>query len=74
MLDKLKEIISKVNKEIDVDTVTMDTRLMEDLKLDSLSVMLLAMEIEVAFDFQFTEPVKFETVKDVCDYLEAKVA
>lgn len=73
MLDKLKEIISKVNKEIDVDAVTMDTRLMEDLKLDSLSVMLLAMEIEVAFDFQFTEPVKFETVKDVCDYLEAKV-
>ena len=74
MLDKLKEIISKVNKEIDLDAVTMETRLMEDLKLDSLSVMLLAMEIEVAFDFQFTEPVKFETVKDVCDYLEAKVA
>ena len=72
MLDKLKEIISKVNKEIDVDAVTMDTRLMEDLKLDSLSVMLLAMEIEVAFDFQFTEPVKFETVKDVCDYLATK--
>ncbi len=72
MLDKLKEIISKVNKEIDLDAVTMETRLMEDLKLDSLSVMLLAMEIEVAFDFQFTEPVKFETVKDVCDYLEAK--
>ena len=73
MLDKLKEIISTVNKEIDVDAVTMDTRLMEDLKLDSLSVMLLAMEIEVAFDFQFTEPVKFETVKDVCDYLATKV-
>ena len=73
MLDKLKEIISKVNKEIDVDAVTMDTRLMEDLKLDSLSVMLLAMEIEVAFDFQFTEPVKFETVQDVCDYLATKV-
>ena len=72
MRDKLKEIISKVNKEIDVDAVTMDTRLMEDLKLDSLSVMLLAMEIEVAFDFQFTEPVKFETVKDVCDYLATK--
>ena len=72
MLDKLKEIISKVNKEIDVDAVTMDTRLMEDLKLDSLSVMLLALEIEVAFDFQFTEPGKFETVKDGCDYLATK--
>lgn len=73
MLDKLKEIIKRVNKEIDVDAVTPETRLMEDLKLDSLSVMLLAMEIEAAFGFQFTEPVRFETVRDVCDYLQAKV-
>ena len=73
MLNQLKEIIGRVNKDIDLNTVTPETKLMEDLKLDSLSIMMLAMEIEIAFDFQFTEPVKFETVKDVCDYLEAKV-
>ncbi|MBQ7378974.1 MAG: acyl carrier protein [Clostridia bacterium] len=72
MLDQLKEIIGRVNPGIDVSTVTPDTKLMEDLKLDSLSIMLLAMEIEAAFGFQFTEPVKFETVQDVCDYLAAK--
>ena len=73
MIEKLTEIIGRVNPGIDVSSVTPETRLMEDLKLDSLSVMLLAMEIEATFGFQFNEPVKFETVKDVCDYLAAKV-
>ncbi len=72
MFDQLKEMIGRVNPDIDVEAVTPETRLMEDLKLDSLSIMMLAMEIEAAFGFQFTEPVKFETVKDVCDYLASK--
>ena len=73
MIEKLTEIILRVNPGIDVSAVTPETKLMEDLKLDSLSVMLLAMEIENAFGFQFTEPVQFVTVQDVCDYLAAKV-
>jgi acyl carrier protein len=72
MLEKLKEIIERVNPGIDTATVTPETKLMEDLKLDSLSIMLLAMEIENAFGFQFTEPVQFVTVQDVCDYLATK--
>ena len=72
MLDQLKEIIERVTPGIDVSAVTPQTKLMEDLKLDSLSIMLLAMEMEAAFGFQFTEPVKFETVQDVCDYLATK--
>lgn len=72
MLEKLKEIIERVTPGIDVSTVTPETKLMEDLKLDSLSIMLLAMEIENAFGFQFTEPVQFVTVQDVCDYLATK--
>ncbi len=72
MLDKLKEILSKVNPKIDMNAVSEDTRLMEDLGLDSLSIMLFAMEIEAAFGFRFTEPVKFVTVGDVCRYLESR--
>ena len=70
MLDKLKDILAKVNRGIDMDKVTVDTKLIDDLGLDSLSIMLFAMEIEVAFGFRFTEQVKFETVGDVCEYLE----
>ena len=72
MLEKLKDILGKVNEEIDMATVTEETRLIEDLGLDSLSIMLFAMEIEAAFGFRFTEPVKFVTVGDVCRYLEAR--
>ena len=73
MLDQLKGILAKVNQNIKMDEVNEDTRLMEDLALDSLSIMLFAMEIEAAFGFRFTEPVKFETVGDVCRYLETKI-
>jgi len=72
MLDKLKEILSKVNREINMESVSTDTRLVEDLQLDSLAIMLFAMEIEAAFGFRFTEPVRFVTVGDVCAFLEAK--
>ena len=72
MLEKLKEILAKVNADIDMDKVTEETTLMEDLALDSLSIMLFAMEIEAAFGFRFTEPVRFEKVGDVCAFLVAK--
>ena len=72
MLDQLKEILAKVNQNIDMNAVSEETRLIEDLALDSLSIMLFAMEIEAAFGFRFTEPVKFVTVGDVCNYLEAR--
>lgn len=72
MIDQLKEILSKVNKDIDMQSITEETRLIDDLGLDSLSIMLFAMEIEAAFGFRFTEPVKFVTVGEVCRYLESR--
>ena len=72
MLDQLKNILAKVNNGIDMDSVNEQTRLVEDLELDSLSIMLFAMEIEAAFGFRFTEPVKFVTVGDVCEFLEKR--
>ena len=74
MLDKLKEILAKVVPEVDMATVTEDTRLIEDLEFDSLAIMMMSMELEDAFGFKFTEFVKFETVGDVCRYVEEKAA
>lgn len=70
MLEKLKEILSKVLPDLDMSTVTEESRLVEDLGFDSLAIMMMSMEIEDAFDFKFTEFVRFETVGDVCRYLE----
>lgn len=73
MIDKLKNVLSRVLPDMDVSGVTEDTRLVEDLGFDSLALMMMSMEIEDAFGFKFLEFVKFETVGDVCRYLEEKI-
>ena len=73
MLDKLKEILAKVLPDIDMSAVTEETRLKDDLGFDSLAMMMMAMELEDACNFRFTELVKFETVGDVCGYLECRI-
>lgn len=72
MIEKLKEIIERVIPGVDVSSVSENTRLVEDLNFDSLALMMMAMEIEDAFGFRFTELVKFDTVGDACAYLEEK--
>lgn len=73
MLDKLKEILKNVVPGVNMDEVTAETRLVEDLSFDSLSMMMMSLEIEEAFGFRFEEMVKFNTVGDVCKYLEERV-
>lgn len=70
MLEQLKTLLGKVLPEVDMSQVTLQTKLVEDLGFDSLALMMLSMEIEDAFGFRFTEFVQFETVGDVCRYLE----
>lgn len=70
MLNKLKEVLGKVLPDVDMSTITEETKLAEELGFDSLAMMMMAMELEDAFGFKFTEFVKFESVGDVCRYLE----
>lgn len=73
MLEQLKEILGKVLPDVDMSKVSENTKLVEDLGFDSLAMMMMAMELEDAFHFKFTEFVRFETVGDVCGYLENRV-
>ena len=73
MLEKLKELLGKVLPDVDMTQVTGDTKLVEELGFDSLALMMLSMEIEDAFGFRFSEFVRFETVGDVCGYLESRI-
>lgn len=70
ILEKLKEIINNIAPDIDVTNTTRDTLLVDDLGFDSLSMMMLAMEIENTYNFQFDEVTDFNTVGDVIDYIE----
>ena len=71
MLEKLKELMRGVDQDMDLDSVTLDTKLIDDLHFDSLGIMMFAMAIEDEYGVSFDEPMNFVTVKDVVDYLEA---
>ncbi|MBE6702698.1 MAG: acyl carrier protein [Ruminococcaceae bacterium] len=73
MLEQLKQILCRVMPEVDASKITEQTNLVTDLGFDSLALMMLSMEIEDAFQFKFTEFVRFETVGDVCGYLESRI-
>ena len=71
MLEKLKELMKGVNPDVNLDNVTLETKLIEDLHFDSLGMMMFAMAIEDEFGISFDEPMNFVTVKDVVDFIEA---
>ena len=71
MLETLKEILERIAPEVDVGTITEKTKLVDDLGFDSMSMMLLSLEIEEAFGFRFEETVRFDTIGDVIKYVEA---
>lgn len=73
MLEELKALLEKIEPDVDLSEVTLNTRLAEDLGFDSLSMMLMSMELERQYHIQFTEYVPFETVGDVCNYLESRI-
>jgi len=70
MLERLKKLMKNVNPDTNLDNVTLDTKLVDDLHFDSLGIMMFAMAIEDEFGVSFDEPMNFQTVKDVVDYLE----
>ena len=70
MLEVLKKWMAEVMPEIDTSNVTEDSRLVEDLHFDSLSIMMLAMKIEDEYDMCFDEPMTFKTVGEVIDFLK----
>ena len=69
MLEKLKELMKNVNPDLNLDDVTLDTKLVDDLHFDSLGMMMFAMAIEDEFGITFDEP-NFATVRDVVNYIE----
>lgn len=71
IFEKLKEIIA-TQLEIDAESVTIDTRLGEDLNADSLDIveMLMSLEDEFGVDIPDEEIEKMKTVGDVVAYIE----
>lgn len=71
--DRISEIISK-QLDIDKETITIDSRLIEDLKADSLDVVELIMDLEQEFNIEIPddELPKIRTVGDILGYINNK--
>ena len=72
ILNELKTIFKKINPKIDSDKITPDTRLTEDLGLDSLTILLMSFAIETRFEFKFDVAQTFINVGEVIGYIESR--
>jgi acyl carrier protein len=71
--EKVRDIIAK-QLDIDAATITMTSRLIDDLKADSLDIVELIMDLEQEFNIENPdeELPKVQTVADIVGYLEKK--
>jgi len=72
--EKLEEIFHKVRAQKTELVVTEDSRLVDDLYLDSLERVEMLFEIESTFAISVTdeEALKFVTVRDIVDLVSAR--
>ena len=71
VFEDVKAMIAKQPKA-DPATITLETRLVEDLKADSANVMVMIMDLEDKFGIMVEDDqiMKMKTVGDVVDYIE----
>ena len=72
MFEKIKSIISEQLSIDDVDTITLDTSLTEDLEADSLDAVevIMALEDEFGIEIPDAEAENFKTIGDICKFIE----
>lgn len=69
-LEKLKKILKNSMPDMDMAEVTRESNLLNDLGLDSLNMMLLAIVVEDEFKIRFDTGFQPETVGDLCKFIE----
>ncbi len=72
IFEKLINIFERVMPQVNTKDIAMESVLTSDLGVDSLNMLLLAITVEEEFGIRFEQDAKFETVKDICDYVELK--
>ncbi len=74
MYDKIAAAIAD-QLNLDARAIKPESRLIEDLRADSLDIVAMIMEMEQEFDLQIPDEdmLKLRTVEDIVDYLADKV-
>ncbi len=72
MFEEIKRILSE-ELGIDENTITLESKIVDDLGADSLDVVELIMALEDAYNIEVSDDKAqtLKTVKDIIDYLES---
>ena len=73
--EKLGDILLKLKPETDLSLVNEDTEIIGELGMDSLTLLMMALQSEKVFGIRFEnlQASSFRTVGDVCRYIEGKL-
>ena len=72
VFDKLINIFNIViNRSVDVSKINIDSKIVEDLGVNSIGLIYLAVAVEEEFDVDMSKASleSFKTIKDVIDYI-----
>lgn len=69
ILNELKTMLSQIKSDIDTESLTLESRLIEDMGLDSLTILLLSFAIEKRFKIRISAAPNFTTIQEVVDYI-----
>ena len=69
VFEKIREIIAEQTGK-DVEEITLETNVKEDLDADSLDLFQIINDIEDEFDVSVEDPESIVTVQDVVDFVE----
>ena len=74
VFEKLKEILAE-QLDVDTDSITKDSLLIEDLGADSLDAIDIVMSVEDEFKIEVPDEIieKIETVGDMLNYIENNI-
>lgn len=70
VFEKIREIIAEQTGR-DIEEITMETNVKEDLDADSLDLFQIINDIEDEFDVSVEDPDAIVTVKDAVDFVES---
>lgn len=69
-MNNLKEIVLTIKPRLELSNISLESSLVKDLGIDSLSMLLVSLATENKFGFQFNPQAKFNTIGDVVDYVD----
>ena len=70
IFESLKDRVWQIRPSIDLTRIDEDSQLVRDLGLNSLTILLVSLALENKYGFKFEGSPRFETVKEVIDYIE----